>query len=175
MADTPGGPDSFVQGLDLGHLNPPDIEAFFGGLPGRVSAQLVALDRRAPTDAVVDRLTAIIDFAEALIERLTSAGYALGTHAEADPIGRTEPGGAVAIHPAVDDAIERVRVGATEIARRLSGIPAAGWQADPQLLPSARMTVGELAAALRSLGDAISTANEHVSRAARPADLIPPD
>lgn len=149
--------EGFVPGLSIEHLNPPEIEAFFGGLPRRAAGYLADLDRRAPTEELVERLNKMIDRCEALVERLQSVGYAL--EAEAEQPGGT---GRQLEAPPLAEPVQRLEAASVEVVKRLAGIPSVIWRSDDQLLQSSREAVAAVAATLRSLGPAVASANQQV-------------
>ncbi len=161
--------DAFGAGLSIEHLNPPEIRAFFGGLHRRAVDYLSPLDRRAPVDELTQRLNAMADRGEALVERLRSVGYPIDTSADAGPPAAdeqtdTDP------DPALAGPLERIEAASTEIAKRLAGIPSAVWRSGDQVLQPSRTAVAEIAATLRSLGPAVAAANQQV-----PSDGGSPD
>ena len=149
--------EGFVPGLSIEHLNPPEIEAFFGGVHRRAAEYLSELDRRAPADELVERLNKMVDRCETLVERLQAVGYPLDAEAE-------QPGGTgqQVEAPPLAEPLQRLEAASAEVVKRLAGIPSVIWRSDGQLLQSSREAVAAVAATLRSLGPAVASANQQV-------------
>lgn len=157
MTEPDSSQEDLVAGLDLGHMNPPDIVAFFAGLPRRVAASLVqddepddepATDEDDAPPLPVDEMNAIADALQRLIDRTKSVGFSL------DP-GVTVKGVDLSVlatlPPEVESAMRRIEAGATEVARRLSGLSSAAWRANTDLLADARSAVADAVGPLRAV------------------------
>jgi hypothetical protein len=157
MDDSPQDDEALGRGLQVDHLNPPQIEMFVKGLPRRVDEQLTALRPNAPTDDLVALLTAIGDRQESTIEDLVATGYAPDTSVEV-ALPRTVDESD--LHPDLNRARDRFEAASVEVARRLAGIPTNGWESNPELLGKLRQAVVRTSALIRAVADAVQTANE---------------
>lgn len=170
MTDEDTAPSSGSTSADLAtalgvdHLHPPEIGAFFGGLPRRVTALLDSGEQAAedgaadssPSDAgaagseerFIDELTIIVDALDELIDRTKAVSSAI------DPEATADPADAVDLHTLPSETaelVDRIEAGATEVTRRLAGLSSAAWQAEPDLLDQARSAVVAIAGPLRSI------------------------
>lgn len=158
MTEPDSSADDLVAGLDLDHMNPPDIVAFFAGLPRRVAAALVPAD---PSDderagegddeadpLPIEEINAIADTLQRLIDRTKSVGFSLDPDVPATGVAASTR---QALPPEVEPAIRRIETGATEVARRLRGLSSAAWQANEELLSEARSAVAAAASPLRTV------------------------
>lgn len=149
--------DDFRQGLSLSHLNPPEILGFFRGLPRRVGDNLRPLHHQADTDEIVATLDSMSVTARRLTERLVSGGYPVDAEVVVDTTNRPE---GIAERPEPVAALDRLDNDAFDVAGRLAGIAANRWSTDSGLLDLARSVVADIAADLRRLEDAVTSANE---------------
>lgn len=157
MTEPDSSNEDLVAGLDLDHLNPPDIVAFFAGLSRRVAAALVLED---PGDEEtnddddeagplpVEEMNAIADTMQRLIDRTKSVGFSLEPDVAAGAIGASMR---QALPPEIEPAMHRIETGATEVARRLSGLSSAAWEANADLLADARFAIAEAVGPLRTV------------------------
>ncbi|MDH3302355.1 MAG: hypothetical protein OES24_17790 [Acidimicrobiia bacterium] len=164
MTEPDSAREDLVAGLNLDHLNPPDIVAFFAGLPRRVAVVLVRDDPHGDEEAKdgvvagddrgddegeplpVEEMNAIADTLQRLIDSTKSVGFSLEPHVAAKGI---DPSTRQALPPDVQPAMDRIEAGATEVARRLAGLSSAAWKANADLLAEARYAVADAVGPLR--------------------------
>ncbi len=159
MTEPDSSQENLVAGLDLDHLNPPDIVAFFAGIPRRVAAALVPEDPSDDEQPIeeddeeadplpIEEMNAIADAMERLIDRTKSVGFSLEPDVAAIAIAASTR---QALPAEVVPAMSRIETGATEVARRLRGISSAAWNANEELLAEARAAVAEAVGPLRAV------------------------
>lgn len=159
---------AFLAGLRLERLYPDSVRVFMRGLPPRVGDAMARLtsddgsDDEADGDGfdegtveqIAERLHAITDELDKLCDRVAGLNYSLDP--DADVADMNVPSGVADGHRAV---LGRIEAGATEVARRLAGLPNDAWS-EENLLEEAQRVIGEISWQLNRLTAEIDALTE---------------
>ncbi len=142
-------PDDAVEaayraGLQLDHLNPPDIVAFMRGVLRRAGHAIP--EEEEELEPFTELVREMADRLDLLVDRLMAAGFPIDTHIEIDPGEHGE-----GLDGEAATQWRRLEAALTESARRLAGIPLSGWGSDAELVATTRSAVGDVGWALRRL------------------------